>query len=237
MRIELNKPITEENSTCTSTLLNQGSITKEQADDTMETHVPDIEDMECETMDDGAAAHDYLLGLLNADSTMGDLMEQQDDIKNLTQQVSTLTQSCHNADILKTVKKHLYSTISLLRHNATEKQGTVEDDQQPEDLEKRTMVAPNSNMTPQLRFHSTKKKRTSKQRWAKCTMKATLVTVCGICWKEDDKVTSDTNLDSCIDWMECEICGLWVHKSCVAGSTTDTTYVCNSCLTINTITE
>ena len=70
----------------------------------------------------------------------------------MTHEISTLSQSCNNTDVLKTVKKHLQSAISLLRHcnNTTA-------DEHATGFENKLNVAPNSNTEPQLRFHSTKK--------------------------------------------------------------------------------
>ena len=129
---------------------------------------------------------------------------------------------------MKTVKKHMQSAISLLNANS----GTAQD---KEVFEPATKIAPNSNHIQQLRFFSTKKKRNTRKRWAKPTrdeeettktkMAKTAIKVCGVCWQEDDKKNSEH-----ISWIECEICGLWVHESCHGDQNNDT-YICSSCLT------
>lgn len=130
LRIELLKLDNVEDSeqTCASTI-NDGNIIEEQANDNNisdreeDMEIPDNnEDVVHETMDDDP--HEYLLGLLNADP-VDDLMEQQDDLKNITQQVLTLAQTCNNVDVLKTVKKHLHSATSLLRYSATIEKQTL----------------------------------------------------------------------------------------------------------------
>ena len=80
-------------------------------------------------------------------------------------------------------------------------------------------------------------KPTAEEEIARSTMKQALVTVCGICWKQDDRITSDTNLDKNIDWLGCEICGQWVHESCAAArcNTETESFICSYCLQSNNL--
>ena len=74
-------------------------------------------------------------------------------------------------------------------------------------------------MEKQLGFYSTKKRRVTTSRWAKpnekdiSNSKATLITVCGICFMEEDNMYTEV-----IDWLQCEMCSIWVHKQCVKAS-------------------
>ena len=67
------------------------------------------------------------------------------------------------------------------------------------------------------------------ERKAKTKIAKTAIKVCDICWKEEDAIT-DQNTNTDIVWIECEICGLWVHQSCT-NVQQDDTYICCSCLT------
>ena len=79
-------------------------------------------------------------------------------------------------------------------------------------------VAPNSNSENQLRFHSTKKKRTCKRRLSKPTdMELTN------CQEEFDKVEisvcaqylldSDDEDQASVDWIKWDNCNKWFHLS------------------------
>ena len=64
-------------------------------------------------------------------------------------------------------------------------------------------------------------------------MMKTMITVCGICWKEDElPTTSNSTVEqqqADVEWLECEICGLWVHKSCTAIVDAIEQYICSNC--------
>ena len=206
-----------------------------------------------ESMETEENSHEYFLGLLKTDLAH-DHIDLQKDVNDLALQLTNLAQSCQNKDVLKTVKQHVQSAISLLIHtsetaarnisNAATNEATNKPKSHDTPGFKKTRdIAPNTNSPHQLRFHSTKKKKKPKQRWAKPTkdeeerakrnMQKTSVTVCGICWQKEDQITSDTQ-ESCVSWLECEICGLWVHESCSHASQqpseTIDKYICSSCL-------
>ncbi len=156
------------------------------------------------------------------------------DISDLAHRI---TYSCHNTDIFRTVKKHMQSACSLMNHH-----NAVENDTNSEIVFQKTLeVAPNSNSSQQLRFHSTKNKRSTKKRWAKpdkneeentkSKLRRIVASVCGICWKEEDREQS-SNGTSKIEWLGCEMCGLWVHKSCTKQSSDQ--YICGPCIKSNT---
>ena len=70
-------------------------------------------------------------------------------------------------------------------------------------------------------FFSTKRKRSSasrikkpsveEQESASHSLKTTEVTVCAICWKEED----DEHNSQEIEWISCSKCKLWMHKACL----------------------
>ena len=45
---------------------------------------------------------------------------------------------------------------------------------------------------------------------------------CGVCFKQDDMEPSDI-----VEWIQCSICDIWAHKSCVDASIND--FICSSC--------
>ena len=183
--------------------------------------------------------NEYFLELLKADTTVvSDGNSLKSDISDLAHQITSQTYSCHNNDILRTVKKQMQSAFSLMNHH-----NAVDNDTDSETVFQKTLeVAPNSNSSQQLRFHSTKNKRSTKKRWAKpdrneeentkSKMRRIVASVCGICWKEEDREQS--NGTSEIKWLGCEICGLWVHKSCTKQNSDNDQYICSPCIKSNT---
>ncbi len=95
--------------------------------------------------------HQYYLDQLATNSST-DNAALKESIDELTYQVKSLKQSCHKTDVLKTVKQHLQSTVSLLIHESK-----LSNDFSDTKYVKTSQIAPNSNNIPQLRFHSTKK--------------------------------------------------------------------------------
>lgn len=116
---------------------------------------------------------------------------------------------------------HLSSAIGLLKAAAHKPQL----DEQHEVLQVRKRPAPNSNSEKLIGFRSTKKKKVSLTRWAKPTIEEEETTkenmstqnpieVCAVCLKQDDRNQDDDNI---VDWIECQICKLWVHAACAGG--------------------
>lgn len=50
------------------------------------------------------------------------------------------------------------------------------------------------------------------------------IVVCGLCLREED-----SNSQSLVKWIECELCGAWYHESC-AGVNEEDAFICNICL-------
>ncbi len=72
-------------------------------------------------------------------------------------------------------------------------------------------VAPNSNSVSQLRLQSTTKK-LSKKRWAKPTgtnRRGRKQLRLSVEYAGEKRIVHQD-----IEWFACEICGLWVHKTC-----------------------
>ena len=72
--------------------------------------------------------HEYFLELLKADSTViSDGNSLKSNISDLAHQITSQAHSFCNTDILRTVKKHLQSAISLMNH-----QNTIDNDSKSE---------------------------------------------------------------------------------------------------------
>ena len=56
-------------------------------------------------------------------------------------------------------------------------------------------------------------------------MDETLVRICAHCWNEDDS----GNVDNEVEWIACEMCGVWNHIKCVSNDGNSSTYYCNRC--------
>ena len=97
-------------------------------------------------------------------------------------------------------------------------------------------VPPNTNKEPQKRFHSTKnvhkqtnktvsKPNTNNAFKALPVLQKTDITVCAICYREDDP-SNETD----ITWVECSECGIWVHTFCLSATEIQEDYICDSCI-------
>jgi len=127
-------------------------------------------------------------------------------------------------EILKVAQKHLSTALTLI--NAT---GIGN-----EAYKTNKRVAPNSNSENQLRFHSTKKKRTCRKRLAKPTdMELTTcqdeldkveISVCAYCLLD-----SDDEQGTSIDWIKCDTCDKWFHQSCAGVLSATDSYECKFC--------
>jgi len=95
-------------------------------------------------------------------------------------------------------------------------------------------VAPNSNSENQLRFYSTKKKRTCSKRLSKPTdMELTTcqdeldkveISVCAHCLLDTDEQQGTP-----IDWIKYDNCDKWFHQSCVHVVSANDSFECNFC--------
>ena len=83
------------------------------------------------------------------------------------------------------------------------------------------------------RFHSTKnvRKQTNKTvsksntNDALTVLQKTDITVCAICYREDDP-SKETD----ITWVESSECGIWVHTFCLSATEIQEDYICDSCI-------
>jgi len=142
--------------------------------------------------------------------------------QNIEAALSTAT----SAEAVKSVQKHLDAALAILK-------GTPS--QMIESFTTRKRVAPNTNSQPQARFHSTKKKRTKKEGVSKPSdeqlnqclddLKKAEITVCGICLKENDTQSSQTQ-----QWIQCDKCDMWYHQSCAQVNTQDSDFCCRHCI-------
>ena len=82
-------------------------ISNNESDD-----VSDNDDMETEEQQYNT--HKYFFKLLNSTDNNKDCCVMRNDIRKLVHEVESLAQSCHDADILKTVKKHIHQQLLSL---------------------------------------------------------------------------------------------------------------------------
>ena len=122
------------------------------------------------------------------------------------------------------MSKHISSAVSVIK--ASDAYSTTE-------LSVRRRPAPNENSERQLRFCTTKKKRSKsaaslskptleERRIAEENLQSTDVCVCSICFKVDD-----SGADEIVKWTQCSQCSLWYHCICV-GVETDS-FTCMIC--------
>ena len=101
-------------------------------------------------------------------------------------------------------------------------------------------LPPNVTIQTQ-RYHSTRKrKRETAHSLSKPTiaeasnirekLQAYDVAVCSICYREDDKERGDE-----IQWIQCSLCRLWFHRTCVVTSSVDDQFMCDTCCSPNAV--
>ena len=105
-------------------------------------------------------SHGYFLHVLQPDP-IADLSASKRDVEDKTHKIMALIQHTSDLDTLQTIKTHLQSAISILEA----KKEYVYDDK--ENFIPNIAPAPNSNHVTQKSFFSTKKKKTTKLRFAK----------------------------------------------------------------------
>jgi len=171
---------------------------------------------------------EYFSVMLQKEQRPRSLENMKVEIYNLMHKIKGGIDECHSLENLEIIKKHLQSAVSSIEvykhsHHAKDDQSFTQ------------KINPPSNACnkKQFRFFSTKRKRTSSARMQKPSIeehkKATEklqsveVTVCCICWKEDDSSTSEDVL-----WIACRKCGLWMHSLCVE-QTDSEEYLCKNC--------
>ena len=140
--------------------------------------------------------------------------------------VMNLVQDCNDSDILRTVKAHMLSAISLMEATTVSRQSL--------EFSPTIKVAPNTNNLKQELF-STKKSPTKRKRMAKPTeeekdmikskMAKESAIVCAVCWEEDDSHDNDEP----VNWVKCDSCDVWIHIQCMNNYDMNSSVYCNRC--------
>ena len=132
---------------------------------------------------------------------------------------------CQNLDAIKSATKHIQAAISVM---STMEQKT------PSVLPIKRKVSPNENSERQRKFFTTRissctplsRPSNEQKQLLRQTIQKEEPKFCGICFKEDD-VTSDT--EQIVEWIECDLCKLWVHTSCTKSKTDLENYIGDFC--------
>lgn len=146
---------------------------------------------------------------------------------SLCKKIEVALLNCTNMDAIRTGIKHLnaaYTVISAMDSRVLS----------DGDFPTRKRVAPNANFEKQTRFKSTKKPRTlsrkslstpNDEEKSQCidNLDEVDITVCSICLREEDK--SGNRL---VEWIECDKCTMWFHKSYVVNDDDDV-FICQFC--------
>ena len=171
---------------------------------------------------------EYFTSVLNKEQQFKSIESTKVEINNLMLQLKTQAESCISQEQLNVVKSHLHSAVSSMEaynhHHMLQR------------FNQTSNPPPNASNKKQLRFFSTKHKRSStgrikkpsveEQESASYSLKATEVTVCAICWKEED----DEHTSQDIEWISCSKCELWIHKACLNPDQLECDeYICERC--------
>ena len=153
------------------------------------------------------------------------------EINNMLQKIKSGTENCFSKEELGIVKMHLHSAISSIE--AHKHYSMVQCTQM---FKQKSNPPPNSCNKKQPRFFSTRRKTKTntgikkpsdeeKQTTSK-KLQSIDITLCAICWKEEDDNDSDEVL-----WIACSKCQLWMHKLCVKSDMVKCNeYFCTQCL-------
>lgn len=147
------------------------------------------------------------------------------EIDAMLQKIKSNIESCSSQE-LDTVKMHLRSAISSIEAHKQHISQT---------FTQRSNPPPNLCNKKQLRFFSTRCKNKTSIRIQKPSneeqlstskkLQSTDVTLCGMCWKEEDNSDSSEVL-----WIACSKCELWMHKSCITSNMIKgNEYYCTHC--------
>jgi hypothetical protein len=184
------------------------------------------ESIEAEPNTSMMSSHDYFKHILQKD-VCSDEMKLKKELDGMICNVGSMLNSCSDINILQTVKQHMQSAISILNVGTTLTSSASTTIAVPVD------PIP-SNSGRQKQFYSTRRKRTSSMRWSKPSIveekeasekiQKMNIDVCNVCWRENDTVESDE-----VDWISCEVCGVWLHLSCSGHDQSSTAFVCDIC--------
>ena len=163
------------------------------------------------------------------------LPQLKESVQCKMNELQILIQECTDSDALNTVSKHLQNAITVVK--AMQQQSQTE----AKVLPIKRHYAPNANHEKQLRFFSTKRKRTSTtsglgkptlEESKQCKSKLTSLETrfCAVCLQEDDCSSSASG--ELVTWLQCSICTMWVRIGCTQHHLNDTLpddYICNYC--------
>jgi hypothetical protein len=160
----------------------------------------------------------YLTHQISNQYDAGDILAREKAISTCKKMELAL-RDCTNIEAIRSGKKHLDAGLTLvtsLQHHDIAA------------LPVKKKPAANAQSKTQVRFFSTKKKRKVKPRLAKPKREELTkciedfedleVDVCAVCFRENDKKISGD-----VDWVQCQICDMWYHQSCV-GTNVDLDY-------------
>ena len=147
-------------------------------------------------------------------------------------ELEQFVRSCHNQEAILAASKHLKAGISIFQ--------AFQNQNEDRSLMKKRQYAPNQNMDKQLKFFSTKKKRTnatpiltkpslSQTTACKENLGNTESMFCGRCFKENDI----NHANQTVEWIQCDKCMIWLHEACAeSNQLIKDKYICNFCLSV-----
>jgi hypothetical protein len=171
----------------------------------------------------------YLGEVLQSTSKYSQLDEKKSKALNKLSELQACITSTHSTEALNAAMKHVCSAVSVLKalNEAAPVIPTACRSKRP---------APNALHEKQMVYHSTKKKRSKAQRWAKPSneeaakckeiLENVEIRLCAVCFKEDDTAPTQNQ----VEWVQCSSCNVWIHVSCIQHSVDLSNYICDLCM-------
>ena len=180
-----------------------------------------------------AAASDEAFDLLDINPFGSDHDFLLDRSTDICKKILEMIPQVRDTSVLRAVNKKMQGVLSLLKMNACSRC-------EPAVLQPTRNYPANSNHEKQLRFYKTKRTNPwPTSRWSKPTPDEELdicsnlmsqdITVCGVCYEEDEQVSDDDGDAKYNYWTCCSKCNIWIHRGCMKKDLEGQCTACHAC--------
>ena len=173
--------------------------------------------------------YDYFTNIMSQEKNPPNLLLTKTKFLQHLTELEMIAKSCTNQEAILAATKHVRAAMSIIK--------ALESQKEEKRLTMKRKHAPNQNMEKQLKFYSTKRKRLVYEQGLtkpslgeseQCKEKLNTEPIfCGCCLKENDINHDNTT----IEWIQCDICSIWLHLSCAQPQLTKppNNFTCHFC--------